>query len=354
MFSKNLKYYRLKKNMTKKELAKACQVTPMAISHYENGDRMPDMAIIKKLAEALDIHVVDFLTSRNTSLEFHHGEFRKTSTLTKGQQDFVREAVEEYFSRFFDAVECLGGNPLPDPIECHSLTISGNYEKDALILRTYLGFSNTGPIEDLYAALENQGILIFELNIDNSKFSGMNGTVNGYPYIVINANMNPERARTTIVHELAHLMFDWSSRNDEKANEKYATAIAGAFLITKTDLIRELGLSRSTATKDMVLTCEEYGISIYLLVVRAQQVGIMSEYAMTTFIVTANKAGYRAREPRRVRNVEHPTLFRQLVYRAVNEQDISVQRGAELLQVPRSEVEQYCGPMEVDSGNNQQ
>lgn len=37
MFSKNLKYYRLKKNMSKKELASLVQVTPMAISYYENG-----------------------------------------------------------------------------------------------------------------------------------------------------------------------------------------------------------------------------------------------------------------------------------------------------------------------------
>ena len=53
MFEKNLKYYRLKKNMTKRALAEACGVTPMAITNYESGKRRPEMAIIKKMAEAL-------------------------------------------------------------------------------------------------------------------------------------------------------------------------------------------------------------------------------------------------------------------------------------------------------------
>lgn len=38
MLSKNLKYYRLKNNLSKKELASKVNVSPMAITHYENGD----------------------------------------------------------------------------------------------------------------------------------------------------------------------------------------------------------------------------------------------------------------------------------------------------------------------------
>ena len=79
MFSKNLKYYRLKKNMSKKELASLVKVTPMAISHYESGERRPGMDIIKALASALDVRVSDFLCNRNENLTFTHGEFRTDS-----------------------------------------------------------------------------------------------------------------------------------------------------------------------------------------------------------------------------------------------------------------------------------
>lgn len=346
MFEKNLKYYRLKKNMTMKELADACGVTSMAISNYESGKRKPDMQTINKLAEVLGVYVVDFLASRNTGLVFEHREFRKNSNLSKGEQIFIRESVEEYFSRFFDAIDCLGGNPLPNPPKCHALVRSGDFEKDAIALRAYLRLQLEGPIDELVGILENKGVMVVELEIDNKHFSGMNGFVNEYPYIVINKNMSPERKRTTIIHELAHLMFVWNEEK-ETENEKMATAIAGAFLITEKDLFRELGQRRTTLTKDLILVCEEYGISMYLLVKRASQVGIMSESLATDFYIKANKANWREKEPRRVRYIEEPTLFKQLVFRAVNEEEVSLQRGAELLKVPYMDMKKYCGLVEV-------
>ena len=51
MFSKNLKYCRLKSSLTKKELAIRANITPMSITYYENGDRVPSMDIMKRLAD---------------------------------------------------------------------------------------------------------------------------------------------------------------------------------------------------------------------------------------------------------------------------------------------------------------
>ena len=82
MFNKNLKYYRLKNNMSMKELASLAGVSPMAISHYESGERKPGMETIKALAQALGVKVTDFLSSRNENLVFVHGEFRKGSKLS--------------------------------------------------------------------------------------------------------------------------------------------------------------------------------------------------------------------------------------------------------------------------------
>lgn len=345
MFNKNLKYYRLKNAMTKKRLADACGVTPMAISNYESGKRKPDMLIIKKMAIALNVKVADFLAARNTDLVFQHGEFRRKSTLTKGGQEFVREYVEEYFGRFFDAVEFLGGNPLPPPLDAKPLKITGDEEMDANALRRRLGFSSCGPIGDIIGTLENNGIFALEMEIENDKFSGMSGLVNEYPYVVINKDMRAERKRTTIIHELAHLLFDWDEVPEGIIEEKYATTIAGAFLIPAEDIKRELGMKRTAITKDMVLTCKEYGVSIYLLVKRASQVAIISSHVEKNFYIDANRANWREREPNMVEHFEEPKLFEQLVYRAINEEGISVQRGAELLQKPYHEVLGFCGLM---------
>ncbi len=86
---------------------------------------------------------------------------------------------------------------------------------------------------------------------------------------------------------------------------------------------------------------------MYLLVKRASIVGIISNSLEKDFYIRANKANWKEKEPLRVLNVEKPLLFKQLVYRAVNEEGVSLQRGAELLKIPVSEMADYCGQMEV-------
>lgn len=341
MFSRNLKYYRLKKNLSKKELASLCNVTPMTITYYESGERKPSMETMKQLASSLGVKVSDFLAVRNENLVFCHGEFRKNSSLTQEQQEFVRESVEEYFSRFYSAIELLGGEVLPQFPACHALQLTNNAETDAAALRKHLNLSSDGPIDDLIGILENKGILVFCLKLDNDKFSGMNGFVDGRPYIVINEGMTAERNRSTIVHELAHLMFVWPENMADKDIENHATAIGGAFLFPESDALRELGIHRSRISKDMLLVCKEYGVSMALLVKRAQLANIISNSLYTDYNIQASKAGWRKNEPSRIAR-EKPRLFEQLVYRAVNEQEISVQRGAELLHVPYHQVVEHC------------
>lgn len=337
MFCKNLKYYRLRKQLSKKELARQANVTPMAITNYEKGDRRPSMEVLQALAAALNVRVSDFLAVRDESIVFTHGEFRKKYSLSVAQQEYIRESVEEYFNRFMAVVEILGGDVLPEAPACQSLPLVSDAEKNAAALRAHLGFAEDGPIEELIGKLENKGILVYECDIDNDDFSGMNGFVNGRPYIVLNPRMNPERNRSTIVHELAHLMFVWPEDMEDKDIEQKATAISGAFLFPKSDAIRELGVRRTAVTRDMVLVAVEYGISMWLLVKRAEVSGIISAPVAKGFYIRASEAGWRTAEPSRIEK-EKPVLFEQLVYRAVNEEEISIQRGAELLKVSFNEV----------------
>ena len=346
MFGKNLRYYRLRNSMTKKKLAEKSDLTAMAITNYENGDRMPSMDILKKLASALGVRVSDFLAVRNENLVFEHGEFRKTATLPMTKQEFVRESVEEYFSRFYTAVELLGGEVLPEAPECHVVQMTGDIEVDAKAMRLHLGLAGDGPVNDLITVLENKGILIYMCDVESNKFSGMNGFVNKRPYIIVNGNMSPERNRSTIAHELAHLVFDWSEDMDEKIVEETATAIAGAFLFPEADAIRELGVHRNRVTNDMTLVCREYGISMFLLVKRAQMARIISSETAKSFYVMASSLGWRTHEPIRIEQ-ERPALFEQLVFRAVSEGEISIQRGAELLKIPYDAVLSHCQFEEV-------
>ena len=176
MLGKNLKYYRLKNNMTKKALADAIGVTPMAITNYENGDRNPNMDTLKSLANALNIKVTDFLANTGGELQFSHGKFRKGSKLGVMNQEYIREAVEEYFGRFFQVVSFLGGQRILEPVpEIKKIPWMDDTENAAKELRKYLGISINGPVPNLVEILENKGILVLFIEVDSDYFSGMNG-----------------------------------------------------------------------------------------------------------------------------------------------------------------------------------
>ncbi|HHU55414.1 MAG TPA: ImmA/IrrE family metallo-endopeptidase [Acholeplasmataceae bacterium] len=326
MVGKNIKYYRLKNNMTIKALAEKVGVTSMAISNYENNKRTPDYNTLKKIADVLDINVVNFMSQR-TNLDFYHKEFRKNSDFKKTKQELLKEMIEEYFSRFFFVVNVLGSSILsPAPI-IPSIKLDSDNELNALKLREYLQISNEGPINNIIDILEKKGFLIYLIDFDDENFSGCNGLVNDYPYIAINKRMTPERQRFTIVHELVHLVFDFNA-NDEKL----VNSISGAFLFPKKDAYRELGHKRSGIKLDMIVTAIKYGISMLCLAYRARELNIISENSYRNFMVWASSEGWRKEEPSRI-VAEKSLLFKQLVYRAIDEDEISIQKGAEILNI---------------------
>ncbi len=341
MFSKNLRFYRLQKNLTKKQLADKCGLPSKAISDYESGEGKPDIEIIKKLAAALNIKVSDFLFARNKDLRFTHGEFRKKSKLTKIKQSYIKEAVEEYCNRFCFIVSILGNDVIACPPECHKLVLTDDTEKNALNLRQHLGLPNYGPICNLTEILEDLGIIIICLDIDSDDFSGMNGFANDRPYIVYNAQMGAERNRSTIAHELAHLMFAPPDAANEQALEKSMTAVSGAFLLPGLDLIHEIGAKRSKISNDMIIVSKKYGVSMYLLTKRAQVLHIISDSSAKYFFISAGKRGWKKDEPQRI-SAHHPVLFEQLVYRAIDKKIINVNKGAELLKTSVTSILHNC------------
>ena len=348
MLEKNLKHYRLMRAYSKRDLAEMIGVTPMAISHYEKGERMPDMETLKKIAAALNVRMSDLLSSGKKDLNIVHNEFRKTSALSKTAQEYVHSCAEEYLNRFAIIIEVLGDSVLPRVPDIKALNITGQVEIDAQNLRKQLGFAENGPIEKLIGQLENKGFLLYLVNIQNDKFSGINGTMDGRPYIMVNKNMNAERIRSTIIHELAHIMFNWDTVSwTDQDIEQYATAVSGAFLFPKEDAVRELGPRRSSVSGDMTYIAQEFGISMMMLVTRAQKLGIVSGGVAKSFFINASRWGWKKNEPSRI-NAEDSFLFQQLVYRAVNEEEISVSRGSELLKIPYQSVLRNCSITEED------
>ena len=114
MLGKSLRYHRLKSNLFKRQLAAMTHSTVRWITCYEQDTRIPSMETIEALAAALHVQTSDFLAVWDETLVFTHGPFRRGDRLTIRQQDYIRAAVEEYMSRFYQILSILGGGLLPE------------------------------------------------------------------------------------------------------------------------------------------------------------------------------------------------------------------------------------------------
>lgn len=340
MLSRNLTYYRLKRGMTKKALAEGANVTPSMITYYETNQRNPSIDTLQALAACLGIGVSDLLRP-TPNLQIAHGKFRKSHKLNGRDQKLVQMMVEDYLGRVFDAYDALMAEshvsaPIPNAPIAPKLQLLDDLEADAQAMRARLRISLGGPVPNLVQQLESLGFLMVPIDFDQTEmrtnaFSGMNGYVNGHPYIAFNVNDSGERNRSTIAHELAHLLFDWSGIAGDREVEDQATAISGAFLFPRADAFQRLG---THIALHGLLKCEDiaktYGISMMLLATRAHILGIVNDASYRRFCIEAAKLGWRTSSERRI-DSEFPTLLSSLVRKGIGEGVFSAQRGRELL-----------------------
>lgn len=60
-FQRRIKYERKQRNFTQEDLATILEVTPMAISHWENGTNFPTFSKLKELCKVLNINLSDVI-----------------------------------------------------------------------------------------------------------------------------------------------------------------------------------------------------------------------------------------------------------------------------------------------------
>lgn len=338
MFGGNLRYFRLRESLTKKELAAKAGVSAALITYYESGERKPTYQSVKALAMALSVSPAELLENR-PALAFSHGAFRKNSSLNKSGQEKIRSIVEDYFARFYTVLSFFPKDALlPSPFAPNQRAKSFNdIPNAAKQFRKWLDLPSSGPLPNLTNLLENRGFLLCPIT-GSEGFSGLNGFVLDRPYIAFNADHTSERIRFTLVHELVHLYFATEDENEAKN-------LAGEILFPREDALRELGPRVSVIASWMVELAKEYGISMYSLVYNANRYNIIPTSLATNFYIEAGKSGWKRNEPSRCEK-ETTTLFEQLVYRAIDSDEISIQRGAELLRLSYQEVENNTRPLE--------
>lgn len=336
LFAERFKSARLMNGFSLQDLSDILnnKVTRQALHKYEKGEVLPDSEMMELLCDALKVRPDYF--SRETIVELGEVRFRKLVKYSSKEQSSVIEHTKEILSRYLELEEILGikkvfEDPIPEFPKIFSLQQVEEYAKE-LRNKWDLGLD---PIYNVSELLEEKNVKIIELDAGDA-FDGLQTWVNGkeIPVIVLNKakfESKIDRKRLTAFHELGHLLLPLEENIDEKAEEQFCYRFAGAMLLPKDAVIKELGEKRNKISiQELGFLKEQYGISIQAIIYRLSDLNIISNSYKSYYYRYINQMGWKVDEPYEYEGKEESNRFDQLIFRALSEDIISMSKAASL------------------------
>ena len=333
LFSERFKSARILNGFSLQDLANALdnKISRQALHKYEKGEVIPDSDMINSLSKVF--HVQPDFFFRDTKVELGDLEFRKQTKLPVKEQCRIVESAKDVLSRHLELEEILGleanfKNPLKDFSPISSFD---DIENSALKVRESWNLG-IDLIYNSIELLEDNHIKVISVNSEDG-FDGMQTWLNQtIPVIVLNRSnlKSADRVRFTVLHELGHLLLPLGDLPN-KMKEKYCNQFAAAMLIPKPAIQKELGISRKKIfIQELGELKKQYGISIQALMYRCKDLNIISEAHCNqlAFIITQND--WKIVEPVKYEGLEESNRFTQLLFRALAEELISINKAAVL------------------------
>ena len=350
MIADRLKLARRKAGFSLRDLSTAMgeRVTAQAIGKYERGECTPSSEVLLALSKALGVSLSYMLDTQG--IELCGVEFRTKANTSARNRAQVETQVIEWIERYLqiELVLELDSAEWQCPVaKPRKLREVGDAEKLAADVRQKwdLGID---PIPSMTELLEERGLKVLTVPLPE-RVSGLTCLVKrpdetDLPVIVVNNQFPLERRRLTLAHELAHRLIDTDSLS-EKDEEKAANLFAGAFLMPREHLLREVGKHRNAlGYKELIDLKRVYRVSGAALLMRLRQLDVITESILIYAFQTIAR-GWRTQEPYELEppeergQRERALRFERLCYRALAEGLISLSKAVELLRLPVFEVE---------------
>jgi Zn-dependent peptidase ImmA (M78 family) len=257
-------------------------------------------------------------------------EFRKLKKLTSKESARIKEKAIDMLERYFELEDLLGIDEVFfNPISDVQINDYAGVERAVEQLKVHWKLGDD-PIKNVVELLEDNNIKVIEIDSD-PEFVGLStwkGIKN--PVVVVNSNLVLDRKRFTVLHELGHILMN-VNHHPEKERELFCHFFAGAMLIPKDQLIKELGSSRSKISiNELIYLKKQFGASIQAIVIRAKNLGIITESYYKSFMTFFSMRGFKKNEPGKYEGYEKSNRFKQLLHRAVAEEIISTSKAAAL------------------------
>jgi Zn-dependent peptidase ImmA (M78 family)/DNA-binding XRE family transcriptional regulator len=333
LFAERFKSARMLNGFSLQDLADKLdnKISRQALHKYEKGEVIPDSEMMAHLCTALGVKQDYFF--RGSPIELGAIEFRKLKKLPAKEQHKIIEHTKDILYRYLELEEIIGieanfVNPLSGN-DC--ISSFSDVEKASVQVRKKWNLG-ADPIYNSIELLEDHQIKVVEVHSDDA-FDGMQTWVNQHiPVIAINRSRvkSADRIRFTVLHELGHLLLPLQGLS-ENEKEKYCHQFAAAMLFPKDTAEKELGSTRKKLfVQELGALKQQYGISIQALVYRSRDLGIISDSFLKQFMFLMVNNHWKINEPIQYNGLEKSNRFKQLIFRALAEDLISISKAAVL------------------------
>jgi Zn-dependent peptidase ImmA (M78 family)/DNA-binding XRE family transcriptional regulator len=291
---KQITFARVRRRLSKAQLAKELGVTSRSLHNYESGAFAPDQELLARIAKVLKFpEQFFFLVEDMPQIEEHAVSFRKLSKMTDAMKAcaFAAGAIAFKVNQWVEDRFSLPQADLPD------LSDLGPEEAAATLRRAW-GLGNA-PIPNMVHLLESKGIRVFSLSEETREVDAFCTWYESKPFVFLNTIKSAERSRFDAAHELGHLVRDVYTMKHGQAHgpemERQADAFASAFLMPQESVAANQ--PPAYTIKYLMKLKRYWGVSLAALAYRFNFLGLVSEWNYRSLCIEIAKSGYRTSEP---------------------------------------------------------
>ncbi len=312
-------------------------LTQGTLSKIEHGRIQPSDDLIEKIAIAMSLRSSFFLDSTYVSqppVSYH----RKRKKLLSGDLASIHGISEMLRISLLKCLEAIELDTSGPSLPAYDLDqFDGDAREAAIAVRSRLKLPR-GPIENITKVIEDAGVIVISFNFGTPLIDGFCQHTNGHlPSIIfINSQMPVDRMRFSLAHELGHLVCH-DIPNPEQ--EMQANQFASEFLMPSDDIaddLRDFSLNKAMELKLY------WGTAMQALLMKAWQLGKISDKRKTHFFIEMSRRGWRKHEPIEARGFfEKPTIFEAIIDAHISELGYSKEELSELFGIMPDDLNFY-------------
>lgn len=376
--SANLTRLRREKGLTQSALAESAELSLAGYRKVEKGQSEPRPETIEALARALRVPLRALVEPVPTLERVRFRSFKKLRTREGILSDVAVRLAD------FNSLEDLTGERIAYRLadlgsQTGEVAPGGEEGPEGLAraVRKRFRLSQREPIRDICGLLSAHGIKVLPFEVASDAFFGLSVALeDGGPAVVVNTwpRISVERWIFTAVHELGHLLlhredYDVRESAEEQRREKEANAFASHFLMPEEVFWDEWSETAGMPLVDRVLKVKRmfrvsYKTVLYRLSERMEEPSAIWPRFQVAYRRVYGRTLAKEDEPSRLRADTFDSGFPEasragepenlsrsdfledrlhwLVRRAVEREEISLSRGAEILRIPLREMRELA------------